>query len=201
MKNNSQPIEPKPWMDDLGFEGFQQYLAKSRCYLEYGCGGSTIYACCVANVDVVISVDSDNSWIRNVIDSLIKPIGVLLIQHCDIGEVGEWGVPKSNERINDFWNYMALPWRIAKANNKHPDLVLIDGRFRVASFLFSLISARVGTVIMFDDYMDRSEYFVCEEFCRLQCAHGRLGIFIVSDKYNIIDLCEKLAQYSILWDA
>ncbi len=201
MEKTLQLIQPKPWMDDLGFEGFQKYLSESRCYLEYGCGGSTIYACCVANVEVVISIDSDKVWIANVIDSLTASSGLLLIEHCDIGDVGEWGVPRSNERVNDFWNYMTLPWRIAKANNKHPDLILVDGRFRVASFLFSLISARMGTIIMFDDYMDRPEYFVCEDFCRLQGTHGRMGVFIVSDKYNIVDLCEKIAQYSVLWDS
>ena len=44
-----------------------------------------------------------------------------------------------------------------------PDVVLIDGRFRVACFLYALIHTKPGTVIIFDDYADRPEYHVVEE--------------------------------------
>ena len=42
-------------------------------------------------------------------------------------------------------------------------MVLIDGRFRVACFLFSLLNAKKDSIIIFDDYMNRSEYHVVEE--------------------------------------
>jgi len=76
--------------------------------------------------------------------------------------------------------------------------VSVDGRFRVASFLFSLLSARTGTTILFDDYMDRPNYFVVEEFCKLKEARGRMGVFTTSNQYSVTALCEKVAQYSIL---
>ena len=124
----------------------------------------------------------------------------LLIEHCDIGTVGEWGTPKTREKIGDFWRYMATPWDVAKAKNLRPDLILVDGRFRVASFLLSLVNARVGATILFDDYLNRPKYFEVENFCRLREKCGRMGVFTVDLNYSIPDVCQAIAKYSIVWD-
>lgn len=92
---------------------------------------------------------------------------MLHLTHCDLGEIGDWGTPINRDKSADFWRYMASPWDIAKREKLIPDVVLIDGRFRVASFLYSLLSARVGTLLMFDDYLNREYYFVVENFCKL----------------------------------
>jgi hypothetical protein len=44
------------------------------------------------------------------------------------------------------------PWRRGAVK---PDLVLIDGRFRLACFLHPLLAAAPGTPILFDDYTNR----------------------------------------------
>lgn len=191
-------LSPTPSMDEGGLTCFKEALARSRCYLEYGCGGSTVYACNVAQVKVVIAADSDKRWLEKTKASFNSANTKLLLGHCDIGEVGDWGVPKSTDQVHNFWKYMATPWQIAKQYNHVPDTVLIDGRFRIASFLFSLLSARVGTTILFDDYMDRPQYFVVEEFCKLKETRGRMGVFTTSNQYSVTAICEKIAQYSIL---
>ena len=45
-----------------------------------------------------------------------------------------------------------------------PDFVLIDGRFRVAAFLTTLLRTRPGVKIVFDDYPKRRKNHVVEEF-------------------------------------
>jgi len=125
-------------------------------------------------------------------------VNQLIIQDCDIGEVIEWGTPKSDEKIRDFWNYMATPWRIVKKNKYIPDTILIDGRFRVASFLISLLSARQDAIILFDDYSIRPEYFVVEEFCKIIDKREYMVAFSVSHNYDISVICEKIAQYSVI---
>jgi hypothetical protein len=189
-----------PWMDAQGLQCFQAALAHSQCYLEYGCGGSTVYACNTARVKTVISIESSRDWVDKLRALLAGTPSTLLLAHCDIGEVGDWGVPKSKDRVNDFWRYMVAPWQLARQHHHQPDTVLVDGRFRVASFLFSLLSARVGTTILFDDYLDRPEYFVVEQFCRLQEAHGRMGVFTAGPGYSTVDLCACIAEYSLNWD-
>lgn len=179
---------------------FKELLQATTCYLEYGCGGSTIYACNNAKVKNVISVEIDQTWANKVRDSLEHASSSVYIEYCNIGEVGEFGKPKSLEKIQEYWKYMVTPWEIAKQNHLVPDLVLIDGRFRVASFLYSLVSARIGTSIFFDDYFDRPYYFIVEEFCQLTERHGRMAQFTVTRNYALPDLIARIAQYSVVPD-
>jgi len=194
----SSTIPSVPHMDDEGFACFQAVLADSACYLEYGSGGSTVYANNVAGIKAIVSVESDRKWAEAVAGSLNKTSAKVLITHCDIGEVGAWGAPTDARHMGRFWRYMAAPWDVARQHGLIPDTVLVDGRFRVASFLFSLLSARVGTTILFDDYLDRPEYFVVEEFCRLKSRHGRLGLFEVVHDYATVDIVRRIAQYSVI---
>jgi hypothetical protein len=184
-------------MDNEGREFFEQAVRRSVCYLEYGCGGSTIFACKEANVPTVISVDSHPIWIKNVRAAIGSSSSTLLLERCDIGTVGEWGFPDNTDRIKDFWRYMVTPWEKAKRENAMPDTILIDGRFRVASFLYSLISAKDGAIVMFDDYVDRPYYSVVQDYCALEERRGRMGVFRVADSYNRSDITATIAQYSI----
>jgi hypothetical protein len=60
------------------------------------------YACNAARVGTVISVDSDLTWIEKVKQSSSAAPSQLLLSHCDIGETGDCGTPKSTEKINNF---------------------------------------------------------------------------------------------------
>lgn len=195
----SDIIGPHPSMDVGGFRCFGAALTRSTCYLEYGSGGSTVYACTVAQVKTIISVETDRAWTDKVRATLDGRSSSLFMEHCDIGAVREWGMPINNDRFANFWKYMVLPWEIAKRHNLVPDTVLIDGRFRVASFLYSLISARAGTVILFDDYFDRPEYFVAEQFCRVSERHERMALFVAAQNYSHQDIAARIAEYSVIW--
>jgi hypothetical protein len=188
-----------PSMDEDGLKYFAQAVAKSECLAEYGCGGSTVYAATTANLKAIISVDTSKVWVEKVNYQLSRSKSLLILLHCDLGEVEDWGYPKSRDKSQDFWRYMVTPWHVAKLNHLTPDLVLIDGRFRVASFLYSLVSADVGTVIMFDDYLNRSEYFIVEKFCPLFERHGRMGVFVVEKNYSVSEIVSVIAQYSTNW--
>lgn len=189
---------PAPHMDEQGLACFKDIIGRSRCFLEYGSGASTIHAHNVARVRFTISVETDRQWASKVADSLDKNGSTALITHCDVGPVGEWGMPVSREGMDRYWRYMTAPWDIARQRGWIPDIILIDGRFRVASFLFSLISARVGTTILFDDYLNRPAYGLVEEFCRLESRHGRMGLFIARHDYSTVEITRRIAQYSVI---
>ena len=82
------------------------------------------------------------------------------------------------EYANWFWNF-----------DLKPDLVLIDGRFRVLCFLTSIKFAPIGTKIIFDDYTFRPFYHVVEEFLKISDTCGRQALFEVDEysKKNIDD--------------
>jgi len=193
-------VSLQPHMDSDGLNYFKNRLQNSQYFLEYGCGGSTVYACNEPHIRKVISVDTDPSWIEKIKNETLDKSSKLIINHIDLGEVGDWGAPKTTIKFRDFYKYPTTPWLNAKKLKVVPDTVLIDGRFRVACFLSSLLAARVGTTLIFDDYFDRPQYFVAEEFCSIELKVGRAAVFTKTKQFNIIDLTSELCKYTMIWD-
>ena len=153
-------------------------LNLSAVYLEYGCGGSTIAAINTPSISKVISVDTSLKWIQDIITACDEEVlDKLLISHVDVGECKSWGRPKSESHIKNWKNYIYKPWAIARHNKLQPNLVLIDGRFRISSFFASMLFSLPETIILFDDYANRPNYHIVEEFIKPICYHGRLAEF------------------------
>ena len=123
----------------------------------------------------------------------------LYINHIDLCEIGDLVTPKNTDRYRDFWTYSISPWKQARELNVVPDTILIDGRFRVACFLYSLLRARVGATIIFDDYFDRPHYFVVERFFNVEEKSGRAGVFRVSKHFNVSELVPEYVRYILDW--
>lgn len=186
-----------PHMDEEGLVAFKDYLSRSRVYVEYGAGGSTFYAAKSARVPIIVSVETDPDWVELMCEELSNISVDLYLEHCDIGPVVDWGRPASNEHYRRYSSYASRPWGRVRELGVVPDTVLIDGRFRVASFLYTLLSARVGTIVMFDDYIDRPHYHVVEQFCPMLELHGRMAVFSVRHCYSLPLLVEAIAFYSL----
>ena len=155
---------------------FKELIKNTEIYFEYGCGKSTefVYKYTKASIH---AVDTSIDWVNR-----LKRLAVgedserVNLNWIDVGKVGEWGVPISFERRENFKVYAELMWQKQIA----PDLVLIDGRFRVFCFLTSVNLAPVGTKILFDDYTNRPFFHVAEEFCEKIETCGRQALFEVS---------------------
>lgn len=105
-----------------------------RCaanYLEFGSGGSTVLAASLVKGHVW-SVDLSVEWLENVQREINPPVERVSCEHADIGPVGLWGYPLDYSRQAIFPNYYARIWE--KLTAKDIDFVLVDGRFRIASF-------------------------------------------------------------------
>ncbi|WP_278976157.1 hypothetical protein [Oligella urethralis] len=187
-----------PHLDKKGLAVFEKYVAQANCYVEYGAGASTWHAH-ELGAKQIIAVDSSAEWIHNVQAHLPDSKQVELI-HCDIGPVGQWGKPMDDRKIKHYHEYMLAPWRLAQQKGLQVDLIMIDGRFRVACFLYSLLCAEAGTVILFDDYSLRFRYHLVEDFCPKVASHGRLAEFHVSKDYELSELVAMIAKYSIIID-
>lgn len=155
---------------------FKDIIKNTNTYFEYGCGKSTEFVCKCTNASIY-AVDTSRDWVNRLQGLVITTApGRINLNWVDVGEVADWGYPKSFERRENFKVYAELMW-LEKIS---PDLVLIDGRFRVFCFLTSIKFAPVGTKILFDDYMNRPFYHVVEEFCERIDTCGRQALFEVS---------------------
>jgi hypothetical protein len=185
-------------MDEQGLQIFCEYVSSGvKVFLEYGSGSSTIYAA-EHGVENIISIDSDPKWVSMIKEKIINFSCESYIEHCNIGEISSWGNPINNELINNFHEYSVMPWHIAKEKNLVPELILIDGRFRVACFLYSLICCQAGTKILFDDYLTRDFYHVVERFCKLSEMRGRMAVFIATKDFDIPEIVYYFSKYSII---
>ena len=93
----------------------------------------------------------------------------------DVGDVADWGYPISFEKKQNFVKYANWFWEFGLK----PDLVVIDGRFRILCFLTSIKFASIGTQIIFDDYTNRPFYHVAEDFLKIKDTCGRQALFEV----------------------
>ena len=59
---------------------------------------------------------------------------------------------------------------------------MIDGRFRVASFLTTLKKSKKGTKIIFDDYKSRPQYHVVEKIIKPKKMYFDQALFVVPEK-------------------
>lgn len=130
-----------------------------------------------AGVPSIHSVDSDKGLLEALLRKSEKSASKLHAYHGDLGMSGDWGFPLNNESSEKWPLYSAGVWATLLRENARPDLILIDGRFRVACFLASCWFAKEGTVILFDDYQDRPHYHVVERHIKPSLQVGRMALF------------------------
>ena len=166
------------------FEGddalFKSIVLKALIYAEYGCGASTLWVFKHTACEI-FSVDSAPDWLKHVEQSCGSSPKIHL-HHADVGPVKEWGIPVGYSHYTNFIDYTNWIWE----QNISPDVILIDGRFRVCCFLTSLLRAKEGAYIFFDDYRDRGEYHIVEQFIRPTQTCGRQTMFLVPSKARTI---------------
>lgn len=142
---------------------FYSYLDKATNYFEYGSGGSTYQASIKDNIKKIYTVESDIEWINKLKKILNKDVNFIYVDMKT--KPNNWGYPGENSTKEDWIKYSNV---ICEINYK-VDLILIDGRFRVACCLKCFDNIDNNCYIVFDDFLNRPQYH------------------IVLDYYNIID--------------
>lgn len=154
----------------------RESYAQAQVILEYGSGGSTWLAASLPD-RFVISVESDRDWAINLqmeIDQAHLP-SPALVWHVDIGSTGSWGRPVSDEGWYKYHHYPLSVW--SEPFFRHPDLVLIDGRFRAACLVATAIRIEKPVTVLFDDYVDRPAYHEVETLVKPIRSVGRMAEF------------------------
>lgn len=170
------PLPDAPFMSHAERKLFKKYLKKAKHYFEFGSGGSTVWA--VEEGLRVEGVESDAKWVRALKDKLGDKCQV---ESVDIGPTKEWGLPVSGEFQHHFSKYSQ-----AIHYHKQPfDLILVDGRFRVACTIASIIHItehmhnQEMARIFIHDFWNRPPYHVVLEFLEVVEQVDTAGVFKV----------------------
>ena len=181
-------------MPAVGVAALTEHLSTAKSYLEYGSGGSTILAV-ELGVSVITAVETCKPFLDEVVakansmpySGTFNPIWV------DVGPTGNCGRP-TDMSFKDQWPvYQDVGWNLGIS----PDVILVDGRFRVSSFCTSFLNATPGTTVLFDDYVPRPQYYVVEKIAKPIATHGRMLEFVVPETFDR-ELCTKIRDKYLL---
>tara|TARA_B100001057_G_scaffold239402_1_gene239648 strand:+ start:1629 stop:2291 length:663 start_codon:yes stop_codon:yes gene_type:complete len=159
---------------------FKKHLKKCKFYLEYGSGNSTLLA--VKYKKKFISIEGDRSFYNYLrINKKINDI-----KYINIGPTKYFSYPILpfyfiKKKIRKYSNYFE---KMFFGKKLIPDLILIDGRFRVnvcLNIIKFLIKNKIkkNILIIVDDYKFRKSYKILNEFFKIK-NEGRFGVI----KYN-----------------
>ena len=150
----------KPEMTEAEIGVLRECFSKATSLVEFGCGGSTLLAVRSRSLRRIWSVESDPGWIARLREQPdivgAEQAGRLHLQGIDIGLVGDYGYPHDHALQANWPSYYQAVWDDAAAIKT--DLVLIDGRFRVACALEALARCPPHTILLFHDVWNRTPY-------------------------------------------
>lgn len=163
---------------------FKKLLKISKFYFEYGSGSSTLLARKLNKK--FISIETDKSFY-----SFMRNKGISQIIYSDIGPTKYYSIPilplfLIREKIKKYANQINL------TNISHqfiPDLILIDGRFRVyvaiQVIIFCVKNVRQNKItIIIDDFKFRKEYHKLKKLIKIKSV-GRFGVIKITKKNKL----------------
>ena len=143
---------------------FENYLHKAHNYFEYGSGGSTYHAAMSGNIKKVYSVESDREWFDE-LKNMLKNNSKVTYLFVDLkSKPNDWGNPGEGSSEEDWKKYSGQFPQLNETERKTVDMILIDGRFRVACCLKCFEGMSPNCTIAFDDFLNRPKYHVILDF-------------------------------------
>lgn len=196
--NNSTPQPSKfslpaaPAMTEAEQQLFLSCLKKAKQYFEFGSGGSTVWA--VEQGLTVQGIESDPTWVQALQDKLGQQCQVKV---ADIGPTGDWGYPINSEHSDNFPRYSQAILDYQQSF----DLVLIDGRFRVACTMatiqhISKHNTQDSSIIFIHDFWNRLQYRSVLEFLVFIEQVDSAGVFKVKKDIDLNKVAEVWLEFS-----
>ena len=189
----------KPLMTDNERKLFLDTVKKSKYYLEFGSGGSTFLVLKTTDAKV-FSVEGDNNWIEHMRsnDYIYEQelIFRLYFYYVNIGKIKIASYPIDSSRYNEYPNYSSKVFlELDREYINNIDTVFIDGRFRVACVLNSILNINRNATIIIHDFFNREYYHVLLKY--LDCVNqvDTLGIFKIKNDINDDDIIELIKEY------
>ncbi len=156
----AEPASLQAAMTDGEVAVVRECFSKASSLVEFGCGGSTLMAVRSPSLRRIWSVESDPAWIAKLRAeteiAAAEQAGRLRLLGVDIGAVGEFGFPRDAANRDAWPRYYESVWGDGDAIDT--DLVLVDGRFRVACALEAIARCRPHAILLFHDFWNRTPY-------------------------------------------
>lgn len=192
----------EPWMTEAEKQLFYEVIADSNVILEFGSGGSTVYA--LEQGKKVFSIESSKWFVRlmkksPVIKKAIQDNNLLYYQ-VHMGTTKECSVPLDNDHGELYWknsleNISSTSIPIVTNYWDKIDTVFIDGRYRVACALNALINFPKVKKFIIHDYTNRPQYHILEKFFIRKKEVGTLVILSPGININIKTIKHHLINY------
>lgn len=144
-------IKFRPIMTKNEIIALSYFMNPNNIYFEFGSGGSTNLASYYKIK--TFSVESDIRWHKKLKDNGIVANYITI----DL-KVSHRGYPGKGTNVNDWKKYIQ-----AYKSEYNANIILIDGRFRVACALDIFSKIKEDTLIFFHDY-NREQYHIIEQF-------------------------------------
>ena len=167
-------IKFKPLMKKKDLMGFLSFMKPNLTYFEFGSGGSTNVASYYKLK--AYSVESDVLWHNKLKSSNINATYITV----DLKVINS-GYPGNNTTIKDWKSYFQ-----AYDSKYNADIILIDGRFRIACGLDIFPKIRKDTLVLIHDYENRKFYHILEKYYVKVRKWGSLSAFFKNP--NIISI-------------
>lgn len=186
-------------MSDGELKILHQKLETTQHYLEFGSGDSTVHASGYKNILRIDSVESSHQYIdenlipQTVVNQAIKDER-LHFHIVDLGKTKSWGYPVDDSKKHLWPNYSLCPFI---SPSKH-DLVLIDGRFRVACALSCLLNTPDNCTIMIHDFWNRPKLYFLLRYFEVQHQVDKLGVFTKKPNLDNQKIARQLRRYQYI---
>jgi len=175
---------------------FYKYLDNTNVYFEYGSGGSTYKASIRKNIKTIYSVESDITWQKKLNQTIKNPNINYIYNEMDT-KPDTWGHPGKNATNIQKINYSNQITKLSKKEQDSIDLVLIDGRFRVACCLKCYDIIKDNCLIAFDDFLNRPQYHIVLEYFDIIEKTQDNRMVILKKKKNVNIPKELIEKYEL----
>jgi hypothetical protein len=170
---------------------FYKYIDKSNVYFEYGSGGSTYQASLRSNISKIYSVESDKTWFNKVEQSIVSNNITYFYNEMNTIQ-NSWGYPGPD--TTDFQKKKYSDYIRLIKNPKTIDLILIDGRFRVACCLKCFDKINQDCFIIFDDFLNRPQYHIVLDYYEIIEKTIDNTMVVLQKKNHIKNIPDELIQ-------
>ncbi|WP_085791346.1 hypothetical protein [Roseivivax jejudonensis] len=180
-ERDAAPVRPELTLPEAEAALLRAEYERAGVILEYGSGGSTVLAAELSG-RTVTTVESDGHWadmMRAWFDAHPPAEhSTVDIVHVDIGPTRDWGHPVDDSGWRDFSRYPLEVWD--RPGFRTPDVVLVDGRFRLGCALATAFLTDRPVTLLFDDYGPRTHYHRIEPFLGAPKMTGRMARFEIT---------------------
>ncbi len=171
-------IKCKPHFRKEELMAFLSLLTKDTIFFETGSGCSSIIAKYYAKK--TYAVEGCTKFYKIGIKNGLKD--VLLFNDLK-PDNPTWSYPGKNSNIKDWKKYFQ-----AYKKEYNADVILIDGRFKVATAMDIFNKIRDDTIILLHEYFNRPSYFVLENYYNYIYHWGSLYAFVKKKDIKLIPM-------------